>query len=290
MELGFIGLGKMGLAMVERLLSAGHTVHVWNRTAEKCQPALELGAKLAASPKDAASYDMVFSMLMDDQAILDLIAAPNSFLESATRLWVDCSSISPDTALAAGEAARRVGINFLNAPVSGNPSVVRSGNLIFAISGASEAIAAAEPVLLDIGRSVHVVGESNQASVVKICTNALLGVLMQSLSEVAVLGELNGVDRRSLLSFINDSAVGSPFSKYKTQALIDLDMTPTFTNEGAVKDLKLAVSIGHEKASLSVVKSALTRFEKSLDSGIGSGKDIAASLLQAAQDSGIELH
>jgi 3-hydroxyisobutyrate dehydrogenase-like beta-hydroxyacid dehydrogenase len=137
---------------------------------------------------------------------------------------------------------------------------------------------------------VHQVGSHNQAAVVKICTNALLGVLMETLSEVTVLAEAAGVKRSDVLSFINDSAVGSPFSTYKTPALVALDTKPTFTNEASVKDLNLALSLAEANGiQLPLVDLACGRYKKLVESGLGSGLDISATILQVAEDSNFKL-
>jgi 3-hydroxyisobutyrate dehydrogenase len=289
-QVGWVGIGKMGEAMVERLLEAGITISIWNRTPEKCTDLVSKGATLVGNPSEAATAEVVFSMVLDDKALEDLYSREDGILEGSAKVWVDCSSISPAAASKAAAAAQTRGVKFVNAPVSGNPSVVRAGRLIFAASGDSAAIETARPYLDAIGRAVHNVGEANQASVVKISTNALLGVLMETLSEVTVLAEAAGVKRAALLQFINDSAVGSPFSSYKTPALVALDTKPTFTNEASVKDLKLALSLGSENGvSLPLVDAARERYEKLVQSGLGSGLDIVATILQVAEESKFKL-
>jgi 3-hydroxyisobutyrate dehydrogenase-like beta-hydroxyacid dehydrogenase len=287
---GWIGIGKMGEAMVERLLQGGVAVSVWNRTPEKCDGLVAKGAVLANTPIAAAGNDVVFSMLLDDAALENLYTRADGVLSGTAKVWVDCSSISPEAAEKAAKAASARGVHFINSPVSGNPGVVRSGRLIFAVSGPAEGIEIAKPYLEAIGRAVHVVGDSNQASVVKICTNALLGVVMETLSEVTVLAESAGVKRADVLSFINDSAVGSPFSTYKTPALVALDTTPTFTNEASVKDMKLALSLAQNNGvNLPLVDASRARYENLVETGLGSGLDIVATILQVAKESNIEL-
>lgn len=289
-KVGWIGAGKMGEAMVERLLAANIEVDVWNRSPEKCDALVVAGAKLASTPAAAAGNDVVFSIVLDDKALESLHSSETGVLAGSAKVWVDCSSVSPEAAKHAAEAAAAKGVQFINAPVSGNPTVVRNGKLIFAVSGDAAGIEAARPFFDAIGRAVHVVGDAQQAAVVKIATNALLGVLMETLSEVTVLGESAGVKRSALLSFINDSAVGSPFSNYKTPALVNLDMTPTFTNEASTKDLTLALTLAQQGGvSLPVVGAARERYAKLVESGVGSGLDIAATILQVALESNITL-
>jgi 3-hydroxyisobutyrate dehydrogenase len=287
---GWIGAGRMGEAMVERLLAADIGVAVWNRTQAKCVPLVEKGARLAVSPADAAAEHVVFSMVLDDKALKDLWSTEGGILDGNARVWVDCSTVSPEAATEAAQAARERGVTMISAPVSGNPGVVRAGNLIFAVSGPAAAIEEASPFFAAIGRGHHVVGDAQQAVVVKLCTNAYLAVVMQTLSEVAVLGEKSGVKRGALLEFINDSAVGSPFSNYKTPALVNLDFSPTFATEAQLKDLdlihSLAAGVG---AVMPAVAETEKQFKRLVETGVGTGLDIAAALLLVARDSNLDI-
>ena len=187
------------------------------------------------------------------------------------------------------DAATR-GVKFVNAPVSGNPGSVRSGNLIFAASGDSSAVETARPYFEAIGRAVHNVGQAQQAAVVKICTNAVLSVVLDGLAEVLVLAEKSGVKRADLLTFINDSAIGSPFTKYKTAALVGLDMSQTFAPDAQRKDLRLALSLAEETGtSMPIVRQTEAEVNRLVESGVGEGKDFAAMLLQVAADSSLTL-
>jgi 3-hydroxyisobutyrate dehydrogenase len=287
---GWVGVGKMGEAMVERLLDAGVAVDIWNRTPEKAAALVERGATLVASPAEAASHAIVFSMMLDDKALLDMANRADGILAGGASIWVDCSSVSPGVATEVAQTAEARGVKFVNAPVSGNPGVVRAGNLIFAASGPADAIELARPYFQAIGRSVHNVGEAQQAAVVKICTNAVLSVVLDSLAEVLVLGEKSGVKRGDLLRFINDSAIGSPFTTYKTGALVNLDMTPTFSPEAQRKDLRLALSLAEEVGStMPIIRQTETEVNRLVESGVGEGKDFAAMLLQVAADSSLTL-
>ena len=289
-SVGWIGAGRMGEAMVEKLLAANVGVAVWNRSPEKCAPLVEKGARLAASPAAAAAEGVVFSMVLDDTALTDLWSREDGVLGSGARIWVDCSSVSPEASSAAADAARARGVVMISAPVSGNPGVVRAGNLIFAVSGPAEAIAEVRPYFEAIGRAFHIVGDAQQATVVKLCTNALLGVVMQTLSEVAVLGEKSGVTRSALMEFINDSAVGSPFSSYKTAALVNLDFAPTFTSEALRKDLRLALSLAKQAdVSMPIVGETEHQIDRLVETEIGSGLDFAATLLLVANDSNLQI-
>jgi 3-hydroxyisobutyrate dehydrogenase len=137
---------------------------------------------------------------------------------------------------------------------------------------------------------VHDVGDGHQARVVKLCTNLLIAITAEALSEATVLGERSGVRRPELLAFINDSAIGSTFSKYKSEALVDLDFTPSFSPEGQRKDLRLALDLGRDGGvSMPVAAATEVVFSQLIGSGLGADRDFIALVLQVARDSGITL-
>jgi 3-hydroxyisobutyrate dehydrogenase-like beta-hydroxyacid dehydrogenase len=136
-------------------------------------------------------------------------------------------------------------VALLAAPVSGNPKVVRSGNLTICVSGPAGAWEQARPYLELLGKGVTYVGEGERARLVKICHNLMLGVVSQCMAEITVLAEKGGVSRADFLAFLNDSVMGSTFTRYKTPAFVNLDFTPTFTPELLLKDFHLGFEAAH---------------------------------------------
>lgn len=291
---GWIGLGRMGSAMVERLLDAGITTAVYNRTPEKARPFVDRGATQLASVTETATRDIVFSMVSDDAALAAL-HDPDSglFADPTTRrttVWIDGSTVSPAAARGAAAAAHAAGAAFVSAPVSGNPEVVRAGNAIFVVSGDAAALDVTEELLGVLGRAVFRAGEGTEAVTIKLCVNALLATTMQSLSEITVLAGKSGVARAALLAFLNDSAIGSPFTRYKTPNLVALDFEPTFTAVGQRKDIRLALSLAAEnEVPMPLLSTTETAFSRLVSSGLGPDRDIAGLLLTAARDAGYPL-
>ncbi|MFD4957789.1 NAD(P)-dependent oxidoreductase [Microbacterium sp. NPDC058389] len=292
-EVAVVGLGKMGVALAERLLAAGHNVRVWNRSPGRADHLVSRGAIAVETLADAARADILISSVLDDTALASLhgtdglLAGPHR-----PQVWIDCTTVSPSAAIAAASAAAASGVAFVSAPVSGNPDVVRSGSAIFALSGDDpDAVARCAEILQDVGRASYVVGTGAAAAMVKLCTNAVLGITMQALAEIAVLGERAGVDRGGLMAFINDSAIGSPFTRYKTNAVASLDLFPTFSPEGMRKDLRLAVDAGRAlNVPAPLISAVEVEFSRLVASGLGSGLDFASLILQVARDAGVELH
>jgi 3-hydroxyisobutyrate dehydrogenase len=285
-RVSWLGVGRMGEAMAERLLAAGVAIQAWNRTPDKVTGLVARGATLLEAPA-LSEAPVAFSMVLNDEALDALWQADDGILGGVQppRVWVECSTVSPGASQRAAEAAAAQDVAFVCAPVSGNPLVVRSGNLIFAVSGPPAAVASVTPLLSCIGRAVHVVGGAHEARVVKLCTNLVLAVLTQALAEALVLGQSHGVRRAALMEFINDSAIGSPFTRYKTDAFVRLDLDPAFTPEGQRKDLRLALRLGAEHEVPMPVSSATeVEFSRLVASGLGERRDFASLILLAARD------
>jgi 3-hydroxyisobutyrate dehydrogenase len=187
------------------------------------------------------------------------------------------------------ERAASRGVTLLAAPVSGNPKAARAGMLSVAVSGPPDAYERALPYLRMLGRSVSYVGEGEAARLVKICHNLILGVVAQILAETTVLAESGGIARADYLAFINDSVLGSTFTRYKTPAFVNLDYTPTFTNHLLRKDFELGLEAARQR-NVPLPLTALTH--QIVVSLIGQGfgdQDFAALIEIAARGANLQL-
>jgi 3-hydroxyisobutyrate dehydrogenase-like beta-hydroxyacid dehydrogenase len=290
-RLGWIGIGRMGYAMAERLAKAGADVTVWNRTRAKAEPLAVHGARIAARVADLASCDVVFVMVSTWDDVREVVTGPGGLLSgtAAPKLVVECSSISLEGSaeLRAILAAR--GVALLAAPVSGNAKVIKAGRLSFVCSGPRAAFDRALPYLRMIAPSASYVGEGELARIVKICHNVFLGVVTQSLAEITVLAQKAGVPRHAFLDFMNQSVMGSTFSRYKTPAFVNLDFKVTFTPKLLRKDLDLGLDAA-KKYDVPMPLAAITR--DLVQTMIGRGMtehDFAQLLMLQAEASGMNL-
>lgn len=289
--IGWIGAGRMGTQLVQRLLDAGYDVAVYNRTAAKVQPLIDAGASLAARPVDLAGRDIVFSMVSADKDLEAVQIGENGLLtgDTAPRIIADVSTVSVATSERIRAVAAERGTAFLATPVSGNPSVIAAGKLTVAVSGPRETFDEVEPVLAHFGRGVTYVGEGEVARLVKIAHNVFLGVVTQSLAEITVLAEKGGVTREAFLSFLNDSVMGSVFTKYKTPAFVNLDFTATFTMPLLQKDFDLGLDAADSLGAPMPLASA-TRQIVAQEVGAGNTtEDFATLLRRVAQGAGLDL-
>jgi 3-hydroxyisobutyrate dehydrogenase-like beta-hydroxyacid dehydrogenase len=243
---GLIGLGNMGTAIAERLLEGGYELVVTNRTPGKSGSLEARGATVVAKPEElAAQVDIVLTSLANDDAFEAVTTRALDAARPGTVL-VDASTISAASSARVAAHAEERSVRYLRAPVSGNPSVVRAGNLSFMVSGDRETLDEVEPVLLAIGPTIHHVGEGERARVVKLAINLMVGVLAQAMAETLVLGETAGVSRAALLEVMGSSAVAAPFVKYKTDALLRDDYSATFTTALMEKDIDLVLDAADE--------------------------------------------
>ena len=265
---GLIGLGHMGTAFAERLLDAGYPLVVSNRTPEKAEALAARGASVAASPAGLAEQaEVILTSLADDDAFESVTAEALAAARPGSVL-VDLSTVSPAASARVAERAEAASVGYVRAPVSGNPSVVRAGNLSFIVSGADDDIDRAEPILLAIGPTVHRVGEGEQARIVKLAINLMIAGLAQLMSEALVLGEAADVPRAALLEVMGSSAVGAPFVRYKTEPLVHDDFSATFTTALMEKDIDLALDAADEAGvELPLTKEMKSHLRAAIEAG-----------------------
>lgn len=290
--IGWVGTGRMGGALATRLVQAGCDVSVYNRTRSKAEPLAELGCTVVDSPADLGNRDIVFTVVGGSDDFEQVVIGPAGLLSggSGPQVIVDSTTISAQASSAVRAEAGRHGTALLAAPVSGNPKVVTAGRLTMVTSGPQEAHQAVLPYLeILAGGGVTYVGEGDRARLVKVCHNLMLGIVSQTLAEILVLGERGGVARADMMEFLNNSVLGSTFTRYKTPAYVNLDFSPTFTPPLLLKDFEL----GHEAArELGVPMPVAAAAQQVVQALIGSGYsevDFAALIDLEAKLSGLEL-
>jgi 3-hydroxyisobutyrate dehydrogenase len=291
LRVGWIGCGRMGTAMARRLVSAGVDLSVTNRTRAKAEVLGALGATVVDRPVDLAAHDVVFVMVSANADLEEVVTGPDGVLsgKSVPRIVVDCSTVSTLTSAGVRAACAARGVSFLAAPVSGNPKVVSSGRLTMAVSGPREAFDECTPYFAELGTGATYVGEGEGARLVKICHNMMLGIVTQAMAEITVLAEKGGIERNAWLAFLNDSVMGSMFTRYKTPAFVNLDFTPTFTPTLLRKDFDLGMAAAYEHDVAMPVSALVTELVKTT---IGAGyenQDFAVLLLEAARGAGVTL-
>jgi 3-hydroxyisobutyrate dehydrogenase len=249
-RIGWVGVGRMGYPMVERLLKAGCDVFVWNRTRAKAEPLAKLGAVVADNLIELKEMDVLFSIVSTGKDLDQVYFGKNSITGHGGRLpkiFVDCSTIAVEDSASIRERLAQLGAEFVAAPVSGNAKVIKAGRLSAVISGDEAACKTVTPLLEIIApQGVSYVGQGELARICKIAHNVMLGVVIENLIEITLLANKMGVPRHAFLAFMNNSVMGSMFTRYKSPALVNLDWTTTFTPELLRKDLDLGLALARE--------------------------------------------
>ena len=300
--IGWIGMGRMGFPMAERLVKGGHKVRVWNRTKAKAEPLAAKGAAIVDRASELADVDILFTMVSTGRDLEEVYFGEDGVINGGgapiPRILVDCSSIGVETSEAIRRRIVALGSQFLSAPVSGNGKCVKAGKLSCVVSGPESTFDVAKPYLDTIApQGVAYVGEGELARICKVAHNVMLGVVTQSLIEIILIAQKAGVPRHAFLAFLNNSVMGSTFTRYKSNALVNLDWTTTFTPALLRKDLDLGLAAGRE---LNVPMPVTAATREALQAHFGAAelqpdpqayleKDFAALLETAALGAGIKL-
>jgi 3-hydroxyisobutyrate dehydrogenase-like beta-hydroxyacid dehydrogenase len=244
-----------------------------------------------ASIAELASCDLVFSMVSASPDLLQVTIEDGGVLSQdvAPRIFIDCSTVDEAASEQVRQAAAALGTQYLVAPVSGNGKVVKAGKLTSAVSGPQAAYDEVEPLLRLISAAVTYVGERDTARLVKLAHNIFLGVVTQSLAEITVFAEKAGVPRSAFLNFLNDSVMGSVFTRYKTPSFVNLDLTTTFTPVLLRKDFDLGLAAARQ---LGVPMPVAAIAHQVVQQAVGRGHvdtDFAVLLLEQAAFSGLTL-
>ncbi len=291
LQLGWLGTGRMGAAMVRRLLTAGCDVTVYNRTAAKAAPLVERGARAVGSIAELAKCDIVFTAVGTPADLISALTGAEGLISGSAspKIVVDTSTVSADASLIVRELLAERGTALLAAPVMGNPKVVEAGKMTAAVSGPRDAFETARPYLDMLGAGVTYVGEGELARIVKLCHNLFLGVVAASMAEITILAQACGISREAFLACLNKSVVGSQFTQYKTPAYVNLDFEPTFTSKLLRKDFDLGLAAAREREVPMPVAAAVHHLIQGMV-GRGYGDvDFAAFIKHEADSAGMTL-
>ncbi len=259
-KIGWIGMGRMGYPMAERLLDAGYDVSIWNRTKSKAEPLAKKGGKVVDKASDLAGVDVLFSIVATGKDLAEVYFGPNGVAAGNAKvpgIVVDCSTIAVEESADIRKRLAERKAAFIACPVSGNAKVIKAGKLSAVASGPEAAFRTVEPMIQVFApRGVSYVGEGELARICKIAHNVMLGVVIENLIEITLLTNKMGVPRHAFLAFLNNSVMGSMFTAYKSPALVNLDWTTTFTPELLRKDIDLGLELGRDNDVIMPVTAA----------------------------------
>jgi 3-hydroxyisobutyrate dehydrogenase-like beta-hydroxyacid dehydrogenase len=248
MDVGFIGLGRMGKAMAANLLRAGHTLRVWNRSRAAALELEPLGARVAAQAADAAAGAEVLMLMLADDAATRTVLLDQRVLERLPQgaICVNLATVSVAAAQElAGLAAGR-GVGYVAAPVFGRPEVAASARLNIVVAGADEAVARVRPLLAVIGERIWPVGSApERANVVKLAGNFMIASALETMGEAAALARSHGVSAQQLLEILTSTLFAAPVYQGYGRLIAEQRYTPAgFALTLGLKDVRLALQAG----------------------------------------------
>jgi 3-hydroxyisobutyrate dehydrogenase len=287
MDIGMLGIGRMGRAIGERLLDRGHRLTVWNRSAAKTEPLVARGAKAAASPAEVVgASELVLSLLTDAAAIATVYDGPGGALSgnAAGKLFVEMSTVRPETEIALARRVRERGAALIECPVGGTVGPARDGKLLGLVGGDPADVARARPLLEQMCRRVEHVGPIGAGASMKLAINLPLLVYWEALAEALTIARTAGLDPVRLMDIMADTSGSPAILKLRggaiASALGGTNLGPAHFNIDTIrKDLRTMIEEARALgASLPAAQATLTAFDEASAAGLGDrdGAELAA--------------
>lgn len=292
MNVGFIGLGRMGKPMARHLLDAGNVVTVHSRSPGPVDELAAAGARPAPNPAGvAAASDVVFTCLTNTPAVDDVYFADDGLIGAARagQVFVDCSTVSPSTTVQCAEGARAHGADFLDAPVSGGPAGAQAGTLTVMVGGSQQTFDRVMPLFQAFGKNVRLVGPTGAGSTIKLVNQLLVAINSAAVAEAMVLGTKAGADPHVILDVLKTSFGGSAMLSRNGPMILDRNFSGGTTINLILKDLGLIDELGGE-IGVRTLLGAVAKQEFREGKALGMGDDDMAGLVRVFErESGVEV-
>jgi len=244
-SVGFLGLGTMGRPMAANLLKAGFSVTVWNRTASRMQPLMDLGAKAGCDPAQVAiNSDVVITMVSTPADAEQLVLGADGVAHGLRRgtVLIDMSTVSPETSRKLADAANKKGADFLDAPVVGSKGPATEGTLVILAGGPSAVLDRCRPILSAMSKTIVHAGENGKGSALKLATNLMLAHLSAGFAEGMLLVERSGIEPQRYLDVLEAGTFRSPWYQTKGAGMMKRDFSTHFALKHMAKDVRLMQS------------------------------------------------
>jgi 3-hydroxyisobutyrate dehydrogenase-like beta-hydroxyacid dehydrogenase len=286
MQIGFIGLGHLGIPIAENILQKRQQLFVYNRTASKAQSLIEKGASSCNSIKELASAcDIVFSMVSDDAALNHVTKGNDGIAQNlkAGGIHICMSTILPATTSQLAEIHRQNNNHYVAAPVMGRPEAARAGKLNFLVSGEKQIVDKIKSLLQDAGGAgVWEFGnEPAAANVAKLCSNSLIVSAIESMAEAINLAKKSGIDATAWMNMLTQSLFAAPvYINYSNILLKEIYQPAGFTLGLGLKDVNLIMEQSREvNAEMPVAQLMQQRFNEGVANGLGDHDWTAVALM-----------
>ncbi|MCW3109969.1 MAG: 6-phosphogluconate dehydrogenase [Segetibacter sp.] len=287
LQIGWVGLGNMGNAIVQNLLKNRCSVNVYNRTKEKEAEVVQSGALSQESLQQLVhNSSFIFTMVSDDEAVKEVYCGEQGLLSHSPggKIFVDMSTVSPATSRYLADACSNSGNQFIDAPVSGSVQPAKEGTLIIMTGGPAEAFEKARPIFDIIGKLALHVGDNGAGSSAKLAINYFLGLNLQGLAETVLFAKDNGIRTEDMLTIINEGALANGITKGKSTSILNNEFPAAFALKHLAKDLRLA---GEQGLQTPLFQPLLHSFQQALQNGLGE-EDVMAIFKYLQESKGFD--
>ena len=286
-NIAYLGLGIMGRGMSANLIKSGHAVTVWNRTSERCQPLVELGARQAATPAEAvAGADVIMYCLSDDRAVADLVWGEGRLIDAVSpgQIVLDMTTVHPDTSRAEFAAFAERGVEFLDAPVFGSKNEAANGGLWIVVGGKHELYDQVLPLLEPLCETTHYMGGNAMGASMKLVGNLVVAFQLEAIGEAMILATKAGLDPQDVLGVLHVTDFKSPIFDGVGGALVRRDFDVNFALKLMLKDANL---ISRFAQDLNVPLPGVAAIRENIKAGVnkGWGEENASAFIKHLEES-----
>lgn len=284
-RIAYVGLGKMGSGMAANLVEAGYPVTVWNRTAEKCEPLVEMGARQASTPAAAVSdVDVIMYCLSDAGAVESVLFSDDGILVGthSGQIALDMSTVHPDTSRREAAAYAKRDVEFLDAPVFGSKGEAEAGGLWILVGGDEGVFQRVRPILEPLSASVHYMGGTGMGTSMKLVGNLIVAAQLEAVGEALILAQKAGLDLKDVMEVLDVVDFRSPLISGVGRSLIERDFTPFFALRHMLKDANLIARFA-EQLRVPIPESAAVREVLKAAVNQGWGDENASALVKALE-------
>ncbi len=291
-KIAYLGMGIMGRGMAANLIAAGHDVTVWNRTAEKAQPVVEKGAKLAGTPSEAVQgAEIVMYCLSDDAAVEDLVFGEGRLIDAVEsgQIVVDMSTVHPDTSAREAAAFQEKGARFLDAPVFGSKGEAAAGGLWIVVGGDRELYEEVKPVLEPLSETTHYMGGTGKGASMKLVGNLVVASQIEALGEALILATKAGLNPRDVIGVLSVTDFKSPLFAGVGNSVVERNFETFFALKLMLKDANLIARFAQDLNSPTPAAAAVRETLKTAVNK-GWGEENASALIKALEEAaGVEV-
>ncbi|MGC8726690.1 MAG: NAD(P)-dependent oxidoreductase [Thermoplasmata archaeon] len=272
-NVGFIGLGKMGIPMVKNIMNSGYDIIVYNRSKDKTEQFKKNGVNIAKNPREVVEFSKyTITMLTDSEAVKSVFYGQDGILNALGpgKIFIDMSTISPQVSIELAKMVESKNAEMIDAPVTGSVPAAEKAELTIMVGGKFETFEKTKKLLSSMGKNIIYIGSNGYGLKMKMINNIILGANMAILSEAILLGEANGIDPELQFRVLSTGSAYSKVMDIKKENIIKNEFPPMFNLEHEMKDLNYAMEMAKSSTFPLIITSEISQiYEIASKKGLG---------------------